>query len=219
MNCLLCNLVDSSTAELHKHYVLYHRINPDNSFFLEVFKDENGWLCKECIRCNEFLITKKQLAKHNFLKHYADGNEKPVELKPVDILKKSDITIYQISFAKHSQEYDFFDAKKTIDEFLFNVKNLFVPDKTVLFKADFAIENIQSAPLGVSNTVDIKSLRYWSTDVYKSVYLNDYISVMLKSDIFKRVNNNRLSGSSWHFERFSYLNLKVVGESDSIYSV
>ena len=161
---------------------------------------------------------KKQLAKHNFLKYYADGNEKPVELKPVDISKKRDITIYQISFAKHSQEYDFFDAKKTVDEFLFNVKNLFVPDKTVLFKADFAIENIQSAPLGVSDAVDIKSLRYWSTDVYKSVYLNDYILVMLKSDILKRVINNRLSGSSWHFNRFSYLNLKVVGESDSICS-
>ena len=218
MNCLLCNFVSSSTAEIHKHFVLYDRINPDNYFFLEVFKDENGWLCKECIRCNEFLITKKQLAKHNFLKHYADGNEKPVELKPVDSSKKRDITIYQISFAKHSQEYDFFDAKKTVDEFLFNVKNLFVPDKTVLFKADFAIENIQSAPLGVSDTVDIKSLRYWSTDVYKSVYLNDYIFVMLKSDILKRVINNRLSGSSWHFNRFSYLNLKVVGESDSIYS-
>ena len=158
------------------------------------------------------------MAKHNFLKYYADGNEKPVELKPVDISKKRDITIYQISFAKHSQEYDFFDAKKTVDEFLFNVKNLFVPDQTVLFKADFAIENIQSAPLGVSDAVDIKSLRYWSTDVYKSVYLNDYILVMLKSDILKRVINNRLSGSSWHFNRFSYLNLKVVGESDSICS-
>ena len=60
MNCLLCKFVGSSTAELHKHYVLYHRINPDNYFFLEVFKDENGWLCKECIRCNEFLITKKK---------------------------------------------------------------------------------------------------------------------------------------------------------------
>ena len=88
MNCLLCNFVSSSTAELHKHFVLYDRINSDNYFFLEVFKDENGWLCKECIRCNEFLITKKQLAKHNFLKHYADGNEKPVELKPVDSSKK-----------------------------------------------------------------------------------------------------------------------------------
>ena len=212
-------LLASSTAELHKHYVLYHRINPDNYCFLEVCKDENGWLCKECIRCNEFLITKKQLAKHNFIKNYADGNEKPVELKPVDISKKRDITIHQISFAKQSQEYDFFDAKKTVDEFLFNVKNLFLPDKTVLFKAGFAIENIQSAPLGVTDTVDIKSLRYWSTDVYKSVYLNDYILLMLKSDILKMVINNRLNGSSWHFNRFSYLNLKVVGESDSIYSV
>ena len=94
------------------------------------------------------------MAKHNFLKHYADSNEKPVELKPVDISKKRDKTIYQISFAKQSQEYDFFDAKKTVDEFLFYVKNLFVLDKTVLFKADFAIENIQSAPLGASDTID-----------------------------------------------------------------
>ena len=76
------------------------------------------------------------------------------------------------------------------------MENLFVPDKTVLFKVDFAIENNQSAPLGVSDTVDIKRLRYWSTDVYKSVYLNDYILVMLKSDILKRVINSRLSGSS-----------------------
>ena len=147
MNCLLCNFVGSSTGELNKHYILYHRINPENYFFLEIFKDENGWLCKECIRCNEFLITKKQLAKHNFLKHYADGNEKPVEFKPVDKTKKRDITIYQISFAKQSQEYDFFDTKKTVDEFLFNVKNLFVSDKTdfiFLFKADFAIENIKA---------------------------------------------------------------------------
>ena len=88
MNCLLCNFVGSSNAELHKHYVHYHRINPDNYFFWEVFKDENGWLCKKCIRCNEFLIRKKQLANHNLLKHYADGNEKPIELKPVVISKK-----------------------------------------------------------------------------------------------------------------------------------
>ena len=33
MSCLLCNFVGSSTAELHKHYILYDRINPDNYFF------------------------------------------------------------------------------------------------------------------------------------------------------------------------------------------
>ena len=42
---------------------------------------------------------------------------------------------------------------------------------------------------------------------------------MLKSDILKMGINNRLNGSSWNFNRLSYLNLKVVGESDSIYSV
>ena len=98
---------------------------------------------------------------------------------------------------------------------MFNVKNLFEPSTTVLFKADFAIENIQSAPLGVDNTADIKSLRYRTTNVYKAVYLNDFVVARIQNDILKRVINNKLSGSAWHFNKFSYLNLKIVDESGS----
>ena len=213
MNCLLCNYFGSGTDEdLIKHYISYHRINPENSFFLKLFKAENGLICKECIRCNEFLTTKAGAKKHNFLKHYLDGEEKSREFKPIDIIKRRDITIYQISFAKHSEEYDFYDPGNTVHEFLFNVKNLFEPSSTVLFKANFAIENIQSAPLGVDNTADIKSLRYWATNVYKAVYLNDFVVARIQNDILKRVINNKLSGSAWRFNKFSYLNLKAVDE-------
>ena len=188
MNCLLCNYFGSGTDEdLIKHYVSYHRKNPENFFFLKLFKAENGLICKECIRCNEFLTTKAAAKKHNFLKHYLDGDEKPAEFKPTDIIKRRDITIYQICFAKHSEEYDFYYPGKTVHEFFFNVKNLFEPSSTVLFKADFAIENIQSAPLGVDNTADIKSLRYWTTNVYKAVNLNDFVVARIQNDILKRV--------------------------------
>ena len=216
MNCLLCNFVGSAgNDQLFKHYVFYHRINPGNYFFLRLFKDnEHGLICKECIRCEEFLISKAESDKHNFLKHYIDGEEKPTELKPIDIIRKKDITIYQISFAKHSLEYDFFDSQKVVDEFLFNVKNLFEPSTYVLFKTDFAIENIQNSPVGIADTADIKSLRYWSTNVYRSVYLNNFVVFKIKNDILKMVKNNKLSGIAWHFNRFSYLNLKTVNEAN-----
>ena len=89
MYCLLCNFVGSGKDELFNHCVFYHRINPENYFFLRLFRDnENGLICKECIRCQEFLISKAELDKQNFLKYYVDGEEKPTDLKPIDIIKK-----------------------------------------------------------------------------------------------------------------------------------
>ena len=214
MNCLLCNFVRSTDEEVFAHYVSYHRINPKNYFFACLFKADNGLLCKECGRCGEFLTTKLESKKHNFLKHYSVGEEKPTEEKPIDVIRKGGITIYQISFKEHSEEYDFFDPEKIVDEFLFNVKNLFEPSTEIYFKGDFAIENIQDAPIGVPNTADIKSLRYWSINVYKAIYLNEYVLAGIRSDILKRVINNKLSGSAWHFNRFFYLNLKTIRNSE-----
>ena len=213
MNCLLCKYKSADVNDLKKHYTFYHRINPANFFFLQLFNQENHLICNECLRCHEFLTTRAFMVKHNFLKHYFDSEKKPAEYKSIDIIRKKDITIYQISFEKHSDEYDFFNAEEVVDDFLFNVKNLFEPSMTVFFKGDFALENIQNAPADSIDTADIKSLRYWSTDVYKSVYLNDYVLAGIRNDILKRVIRNKLSGSAWHFNRFSYLNLKVVEEN------
>ena len=209
MNCLLCNFFDSTgrtDEELIEHYLSYHKIDPENYFFLGLFKGENGLFCKECIRCNEFLTTKAEIKKHNFLKHYLVGEQKPAEFKPIDLIRNKDITIYQISFAKHSEEYNFFDTEVIVYEFFFNVKNLFVPSKPVLFKANFTIENNhQSAPIGFDNTTEIKSYWYWfiSTNVYKAIYLNDFIAARMQNDIL-----------IWRFNRFTYLNLKTVEKSN-----
>ena len=213
MNCLLCNYKLPDVHNLKMHYTSYHRINPANFFFLQLFNQENKLVCKECLRCHEFLTAKAFMDKHNFLKHYSDGEKKPAEYKTIDIVRKKGITIYQISFEKHSNEYDFFNAEEVVDDFLFNVKNLFEPSTSVFFKADFALENIQAAPEVSENTTDIKSLRYWSKNVYKSVYLNHYVLAGIRNDILKRVISNKLSGSAWRFNRFSYLNLKVVEEN------
>ena len=103
-----------------------------------------------------------------------------------------------------------------MDELLFKVASIFKPSSECQFKADFAIENIQDAPSGVANTVDIKTLEYWSTSVYRAVYFNEFVANGIRNDILKRVINNRLTGSSSYFNRFSHLNIKVL--SRSLYS-
>ena len=90
----------------------------------------------------------------------------------------------------------FFNSEEAVDGFLFNVKRIFKLSNSVLFNGDFSIENIQTAPLNSPDIADIKSLCYWSTDVYKGVYFNDFIISEIRNDILKRVINNNLSGSS-----------------------
>ena len=97
------------------------------------------------------------MKKHNFLKHYLDNKRKPAGFKPIDIIKKQEITLYQISFEKHSNEYDFYNAEEVVHDFLFNVKGVFKPSNNVLFKGDFSIFFIQTVPLSSPDIVDIKS--------------------------------------------------------------
>ena len=90
------------------------------------------------------------------------------------------------------------------------MKNFFKPSIPCQFKADFAIENKQDSPEGTENTADIKTLRYWTTNVYRVIYFNSFVAAGIRHDILRRVINNRLSGSSWYFNRFSHLNVKVL---------
>ena len=110
----------------------------------------------------------------------------------------------------------FFNSDEVVNDFLFNVKRLFKPSNKVLLKGGFSIENVQNAPIISPDIADIKSQRYWSTDVYKGIYFNDFIVSGICGDILKRVINNNLTGSLWHFYRFTYLNIKVVEEERKI---
>ena len=54
---------------------------------------DNKTFLKKCIRCDDFLTTKKEKAKHDFLKHYNAGKEIPFEEKPLDIIQLPALTI------------------------------------------------------------------------------------------------------------------------------
>ena len=171
----------------------------------------------DCTRCQKFIATKKYLSQLNFLKHYVDGEKKPAEFKTIDIRKYHEIIIYNINFEKHSNEYNFYNSQELVDEFLFNVKSRFKPQNNVFFMADFSIENIQNAPLTSPNVTDITNTLYWTTDVYKGVYFNDFIISEIPSNILKRVIINNLTGSSWYFNRFKHLSIKVLEQNKSIH--
>ena len=216
MKRLLCDYISNSIDDIKKHYTNYHKINKNNFFFQQLLLNQNGFLNCDCVRCHEFKTTKKFLAKHNFLKHYTDGERKPPEFKPIDVIRNQEVTIYQITFEKHSEEYDFYNSTEVVEDFLFNVKRLYKPANKVLFKASFSIENIQNATIISPDIADIKNQRYWSTQAYKGVYFNDFIAAGIRDDILKRVINNNLTGSSWYFHRFIYLNVKVIDEEHKI---
>ena len=68
------------------------------------------------------------------------------------------------------------------------------------FKRSFTIENTQN-----SIRPDLQALtntRYLTTEIYSSIYFNDFILHSLRSDILKRVIVNQMSDSSWYFKRF-----------------
>ena len=210
MKCLLCDFNHQNDSKLIAHYIFYHRIEPKNYFFKALFNTKNSYLAKDCTRCGDFLITREARSIHNFLKHYEMGKEEPIEEKPIKIINRGEMTIYQISYVEHRTHYNFFDAEKIVNELIQQVKIHHKPLESYQFKADFAIENKQNAPEDTFNTAALKTLRYWSTDVYGGTHFNSFIAAGIGQGILKRVINTGLSGSSWYFNKFSHLNLKVL---------
>ena len=188
MKCLLCGFA-AEKSDLIKHYVNFHNVAPQNYFFKYLFLTSNEPLCIEYCRCNQFTTTKEYQRIHNFLEHYSDGKKLPFEEKPIEIKNIHGLTTYEISFEKHADYYNFSDSDVSI-------------------KCGFSIQNIQQPP--TNYTVAIVNSRYWSTDVYRTTYFNDHVFSSLSNDIRKRVIVNGLSGSSWRFSKFLYLNLKVL---------
>ena len=72
----------------------------------------------------------------------------------------------------------------------------------------FVIENIQQSV--TENIRPTLNLRYWSINVYQTVYSNDFVFYGLKTEILSKVNVNGMSGSSWKFTRFITLSLTAV---------
>ena len=201
MKCLLCSSKFQDEQKLIEHYLTYHNVDQNNWFFKKLFMKDNKAFLRNCIRCGEFLITKKEKAAHDFIKHYDNGKEIPFEGKPLDIIKLPALTIYKIEFKKYKNQYSFFNAEKCVDDFLKNVQNRFRVTNKKWLKCSFTIENTQNSIR--TNLIPLTNTRYWTTETF-------FILHSLRSDILKRVLVNQMSGSSWYFKRFLSLAVKIL---------
>ena len=216
MQCLLCNQKLTNKENLKDHYVKSHKINENNVFFKRLIdqKRNNVMYRRNCNYCSEFVFANK--ARHDFLKHYMIGaggiNDDDDAVRPLNVTNLGVIKKFEITFKEHSSNYDFFDSVALVDGFLAEIKNyIFRYNNDVLIRAGFSIENIQQALSDYQEP--LVQTRYWSTQPLLTKSFNDFICFKLRESILKRVVNNRLSGSAWNFNKFNYLNVKIVDAS------
>ena len=219
MKCLLCRFTTNEKSKLKNHYIKHHNVEKDNVFFKKLIDQKNNVIHgRKCKKCNEFVFSNK--TAHDFLKH-SDKALSDMELvdftidKPLKITKVGDIDKFEITYKDHSFAYDFFDSVAVVENFL-NVVRDKIPryDFSVLIRAGFSIENIQQA---LDNyTEPLTQNRYWTTEPIHTKSFNDFVYFKIKESILMRVINNRLSGSSWNFHKFNYLNVKVLNTTERL---
>ena len=220
MKCVLCHYENNQVNDLKEYYLKNHNVDENNFFFKKLInQNENIIHRKKCNYCNEIVLNK---AKHDFLKHYGrglligagTGNDDDDDL-PVTITIVGDIRKLEITFKEHSSDYDFFDPIAVVDSFLAQVKRLVQRyDNEVLIRAGFSIENVQQALDNYSEP--LVQTRYWSTEPLQSKSFNDFIQFKIRESILKRVINNKLTGSAWNFNKFNYLNVKILDVSSQL---
>ena len=112
----------------------------------------------KCLRCNDFITTGHYKIKHDFLKHYDEGQTDLYKDKPIDIIKLPFMTKYEISIMKHGEYYNFFNSEEVVDDFLKNVCSKFKPSVLKHIKGAFVIENIQAS--AIENSPLISNSRF-----------------------------------------------------------
>ena len=219
MKCLLCKYKTNDKNELKKHYLKYHNVDENNLFFKKLIDQKNNVIhSRKCNYCNEFVFSNK--VNHDFLKHYEKGLSIDFDGddyldKPINITKAGGVKKFEITFKEHSSFYDFFDSVAVVDNFLAQVKNVMQRyENDVLLRAGFSIENVQQALDNYSEP--LVQTRYWSTEPIQTKSFNDFVLFKTRESILKRVINNRLSGSAWNFNKFNYLNVKILNVSNEL---
>ena len=86
---------------------------------------------------------------------------------------------------KHGEYYDFGNSEEVVDDFLKNIRSRFKLSFLKLIKCSFVIENIQQSVF--ENLTPILNTRYWTTDVYKTTYFNDFLFHGLRQNILSKV--------------------------------
>ena len=216
MKCTLCKFKNSNKEELKNHYINFHNVDENNEYFKKIIQfEENDVLIGErCQKCNEFIPTLKYRNYHNFLKHYKDGKDFEEE-KPISIIEiGNNIKKYEIKYSEHSDFYDFHNSEKLVDEFLKGVaKKIKRSNEYFLIRGGFSIENLQ--PTLDNYDEPLKNTKYWSTEPIETKSFNEFIHFNIRESILKRIIKNGLTGSSWRFNRFVYVNIKTFSVEES----
>ena len=184
-------------------------------FFKRLFEDQNNvFHGRRCVRFNEFLPTTKFKSYHDFLKHYSSGKN-VIEENLLTVTSIGNVTKFGISYQEHPAHYDFYNSESLVDGFLFNVKTRIQrSDTDFLVRCGFSLENIQP-PIGDYDQ-PLKVSRYWSTDLIQTKSFNDFVFFNTRESVLKRVIDNGMMGSSWHFNRFLYINIKTIKVTDQL---
>ena len=216
MKCLLCQYENNEKKELKEHYLKYHNVDENNLFFKKLINQKNNVIHgRKCDYYDEFVFSMK--ANHDFLKHYEKGLSIDFDSgdKPINITHAGGVKKLEIRFKEHSSFYDFFDSVAVVDSFLAQVKNAIQNFKNdVLLRAGFSIENVQQALDNYSEPLFVT--KYWTTDPIETKSLNDFVLFKIREGILKRVINNKLSGSAWNFNKFNYINVKILDVSNAL---
>ena len=131
------------------------------------------------------------------------------EDKPVDVEKMANLLTFDVwDNNKHGDYYDFENSEEVVDDFLYNVRSRFKPSGLKLNKCSFVTKNIQQSAF--ENLRPILNTRYWTTNVYKAIYFNDFVFYGLRQNILSKVIVNGMPESSWKFWRFVMISLKVL---------
>ena len=216
MKCTLCKFKTSNEEELKNHYINFHNVDENNEYFKKImqFQENDVLIGERCPKCNEFIPTLKYRNYHNFLKHYKDGKDFEEE-KPISIIEiGNNIKKYEIKYSEHSDFYDFHNAEKLVDEFLKGLaKKIKRSNEYFLIRGGFSIENLQ--PTLDNYDEPLKNTKYWSTEPIETKSFNEFVHFNIRESILKRIIKNGLTGSSWRFNRFVYVNIKTFSVEES----
>ena len=141
MRCLLCSSSFDNNEELIEHNINYRKIDPNNKFLQNLFQgNKNSSIFCKCLRCNDFITTSDFKIKHDFLKHYDEGNHDLFEDKHIDVKKTAILLKFEITVNKHGKYYNFKDSEEVVDDFLKNARSRFKPSGLKLIKCSFVID-------------------------------------------------------------------------------
>ena len=111
MRCILCNFTPIDSQDLKDHYIDFHKVDRDNQFFINLFKRQN-----KVFRPKKFLSNHQFIVNRDFLVHYGAGRD-VFEGKPLNHTLPGEIQKYEITFVQHSQDHDFYNCGKLVDDF------------------------------------------------------------------------------------------------------